>query len=342
MKRATKWLAFVVIMAMLAAALLALPASAMAEEVQPPGELTGGIIEALVWDDLRTPDGVIDYNDLIDGMKVRLWHLQDKKYVPEPDPDIQYPLRVSYVDIFGQTKEAVYDGKWVQYGETKVTGPGGFWWGQEATIEYEHGWVGWNNLPLDNYWDTTYYKVELVDDGTYDALNMGERIAQLNPSNWHSRQYFAVGDKDLPPFEIKSTTAAISGYVWSDANANLIRQFPEQHLADWTVVLTNRYGSKIASTKTNRYGYYYFRGLQPGTYKVWVVDQRSWNQVAPYYKFCTWPPWGCDKGHYTINGVAGKYYNGKDFGMLDMRDSVWAPLYYALWWVGLLQYQFTW
>lgn len=71
-----------------------------------------------------------------------------------------------------------------------------------------------------------------------------------------------------------------------------------------------------------------------------MAAQSGWKQVCPHYKLLTIPPWGCEKGHYTINVQAGKYYVNNDFGMLSMRDSVWAILYYGLWWIGLLQYQF--
>ncbi len=53
MKRATKWLAFVVIMAMLAAALLALPASAMAQTTGNTVSAQKGSIELVVWSDLN-------------------------------------------------------------------------------------------------------------------------------------------------------------------------------------------------------------------------------------------------------------------------------------------------
>jgi hypothetical protein len=326
------------------------PALPTETETEPPSEVvTGGIVEAVVWDDFMTPDGVLDYDDLVDGVRVDLYHLANKKNVGRAEVgDIEAISaelerneieKYEYQDVVGY----LWDGDWEPYAPcpSQVTGPGGYWLSEEAQIEYQHGWVGWKDLPLDAFWDHTFYKIELFDDGTYDALGSGVRVAHLNASNSHVREFLPLGFKDMPPFEIQSTTAAICGYVWSDANADLQRTFPEKHLADWTVVLTNSRGSKIASAKTNRYGYYYFQGLRPGTtYKVWVENRRLYNQVAPYYRFFTWPPWGCNKGHHTIYTQAGKYYKGYDFGMLDMRDSIWAPLYYALWWVGLLQYQF--
>lgn len=200
--------------------------------------------------------------------------------------------------------------------------------------------MGWNNLPLDVWGDNTFYKVELDVNGTFKPLDGGERVAQLNPWNLHSVQYLPGTFDTTPPFAINSTSAYIGGTVWSDANADQSRQWAERPLEGCTVVLTNRYGSRVATATTNRYGYFYFQGLQPGTYKVWVMSKRYFKQVAPYYKLLTWPPCGCEKGHYTISAVKGKYYENNDFGLLDMKDSVWATLYYGLWWIGLLQYQF--
>ncbi len=191
----------------------------------------------------------------------------------------------------------------------------------------------------------------VVTDGTFEPLEMGtrlRRLAQICSVSQRRPVFPAYGHQVYDAVErpqINETTGTISGFVWADANCDQIIEwseysfFPQQ---GWTVMLTNRYGSRVATTTTDVHGYYYFRGLKPGTYKVWVQDRRYFNQVAPYYKFCTWPPWGYDKGSYTINVVGNNRYRMNNFGMLDMRDSVWAPLYYALWWIGLLQYQFQW
>lgn len=73
---------------------------------------------------------------------------------------------------------------------------------------------------------------------------------------------------------------------------------------------------------------------------MWVAKKIGWKQVYPYYKLCTWPPFDYEKGHHTIDVKAGNYYVNNDFGMLSMKESIWATLYYGLWWIGLLQYQF--
>lgn len=360
MRRATKWLAFAVILAMLMTFVLATSVTAhaflwwppqeeeqVAEEPEVPAEepevaaeepevtaettYTGGVIEALIWDDLKSPDGEYSSDDLIDGITVNLYHLKNK--VQLPDDATEYTVR----DVDPE-KTGKWAGEW-EYVDSKVSGPGGYVGGEDAFFEYLHGWVGWNNLPLDA-WDPTFYMLELVDDNTYEPMDGGIKIAQLNFWNLHNVQFFPMREEYLTPFEIESTTGAVSGTVWSDANADLIREFPEQSLEGWTVLLTDRYNRKISTTTTNKYGFYYFRGLRPGTYKVWASAKSGWKQVAPYYKLCTWPPWGYEKGHHTFYAQAGVYLENRDFGFLDMRDSAWSLLYYGLWWVGLLQYQF--
>lgn len=339
MGRATKWLVFLVILAMTAAAMLTAPAAVLAEEEQASAATeSGGIIEALVWDDFKSPDGQYTVDDLVDGVRVTLYYLKDKALVT--DPEAPYLFSLESTNIFGGKVVDKWTGEWVPQG-TKVTGPGGFAQGQDnALTEYEHGWVGWSGLALDSWCDNTFYMLRLDPQGPFKPLDGGERIAQLNPSNWHVKQYFPGTFQDTPPFEIQSAAATICGTVWSDANADMVKQWAERPLADAAVVLTNRYGSRIATASTNRYGYFYFCGLQPGTYNVWVMSKRGFRQVAPYYKLFTLPPHGCEKGHYSISAAKGKYYQTSNFGFLDMKDSVWATLYYGLWWIGLLQYQF--
>lgn len=395
MKRISRWLAFLLIVTMLTAALLAGVGTVMAaenrpffwrrppepaneetgaetnppeetqppaedtvtetdppEETQPPAEdpgttttltqetvavqapLTTGGIEMVVWEDING-NGQFDIpsdlfgdtlNEGIDGIEIEL-----------------------YKEVWDEEAQV---NKWEKIG-TKKTGPDSLL--SNPGVNYKHGCVVWRDLPLDPadpvqypYGRVTKYKLELVKDDTYSPVGFGGPwIAELHPHMLipYVQCFLPMAYKyepwDAP--QIQETTATISGFVWSDANADQIIQWSELQyfpLQGWTVMLTNKYGRKIATTTTDVYGYYYFRGLKPGTYKVWVKDVRFYNQVAPYYKFFTWPPFGYNKGHYTVTATGNNRYTENNFGMLDMRDSVWAPLYYALWWIGLLQYQF--
>jgi hypothetical protein len=377
MRRSTKWLALLVIMAMVTAFILTSAVSAMAWGWWPPREeetptetapvveetpaetppaveetpaetppaveetatetepaeeatpATTGRIEMVVWSDLNG-NGAFDIpadlfgdteDEGIDGIEVVLskWEL-----IEDEDGNSAY----------GWAKKDV-----------KVTGPGSLL--NNPAVDYKHGCVVWDNLPLDppgpNDWfgTTTRYKLDLVMDGTFTPIGDGFRYADLGP--WQAYTQYFLPLYNAP--QINEAAATISGYVWSDANADQIIEWSEYSffpLQGWTVMLTNSRGSKIATTVTDVHGYYYFRGLKPGTYQVWVKDVRYYNQTAPYYKIFTWPPWGYNKGHYTIKVEGTNRYRLNNFGMLNMKDSVWAPLYYALWLFGNLQYQFTW
>jgi hypothetical protein len=262
-----------------------------------------GRIEAMVWDDAVLPKETNSRMEGVDDIIVNLYKKDE-------------------------------NGEW-QFYDSQSTHAGGFIW------RAEHGWVGWDSLPVTaDLRVKTYYKLEIVTDQTFNPVGSTERIISLDSSNLWYRWYFEVADSaDLQAFRIQSTTVLISGTVWHDMNANLARDFYEPTCEGWTVMLTDRYGRKVATKTTNKWGYYQFRGLKPGTYKVWVKDARGWNQTCPFYKLCTWPPYGYNKGHYVVNGQAGKYYINKNFGMLDMDGTLLAPVVYSLWWIGLLAYQ---
>ena len=346
MRRATKWLAFLVIMAMVTVFIMTSAVTAMAwswdwwrppaeEETTPettPAEVetpaptetapaeaetpattetepaaddgtTIGKVDAIIWDDTIIADGIYSIEELVDGIMVEL-------------------------------SSENSDGTWTLISR-QTTGVGSF----TPPIIYEHGWVGWDNLPI-LPWGVTRYKLDLVYDDTYKPLNGGERIAELTPWNNYWQFFYPMADNDewTAP-QIQSTTAAISGYVYGDANADQERQWAEPAYEGWKVVLTDTRGRVVATTTTDQYGYYYFRGLRSGTYKVWQDKERGFKQVAPYHKIFTREPRGCEEGYHKVRASGGNYYFHNDFGSLDM-SGFWAPLYYILWLFGNLQYQF--
>jgi hypothetical protein len=262
-----------------------------------------GIIEALVWDDTIIPNNSCDIEELIDGITVNLYRLES-------------------------------DGSWTLIG-SKVTGSGGYGPLGYSLTPFPHGWVGWKELPV-KWAEETVYKLVMVQDKTYIPLNGTERIAKLSaPLNYWMYYYPMAPDPNFSSFQIKATTATISGYVWHDANANQSREWFETPLSGWTIVLTKN-GRRVATTQTNAYGYYQFRGLSPGTYYVWEAERKGWKQVCPYYKPLTWPPCGCEKGYYRVVAKDGEYHMNCNFGNLKM-DSDLAKLVYALWFLGLIQ-----
>lgn len=279
------------------------------QPIPDPPISNSGMIQALVWDDINKdgkfvePNGQWSVEELIDDVTVNLYR-----------------------------KEG--DG-WVLHASAR-SGPGGYF-----PFSFPHGWVGFKDLPVvADFSSTTEYKLELVTDRTFAVVGDSTRIAPLNYSNLWSFRFFNVqSDAADRAFLIKSQSVSISGTVWYDANADQVREWHEPGCAGWTVVITDLFNRTVATATTDSTGYYRVRGLKSGTYKVWVKKVRGWNQVYPYYKLLTIPPWGCEKGHHLVVGKAGSYYVNKDFGMLNMKQSVWAPLYYSLWLIGLLQYQ---
>ncbi|MFW6113659.1 MAG: SdrD B-like domain-containing protein [Actinomycetota bacterium] len=262
-----------------------------------------GKIEALIWDDTITPDGTYSIEELVDGIMVDLYTKED-------------------------------DGTWTLV-DRKATGPGSFTPG----MEYPHGWVGWDQLPV-YVGGTISYKLELVFDDTYEPIGEPTRYADLNFGNNNHVEFFPLAEKPYEPgYQIEITKPVISGYVWWDANADLTRQWAETPYAGWQVVLTNRWGRRIATTETDTNGYYQFRGLDRGTYRVWLKEKRGFKQVCPYHKWITFEPWGCYEGNYKVYAGEVKYYDHNDFGVLDM-DNPRALLYYLLWQYGNAQYQF--
>lgn len=281
-------------------------ASFQIDYLKPWPTVNKGIVETLVWDDAVKADVTDPRQEGVDGI---------------------------IVNLYGKDE----NGDWVLLRSMK-SGWGGFVWGSE------HGWAGWNDLPVvpqDNI--RTPYKLQIVSDDTFNIVGESENEFTLDFSNQWYLRFFEVSENSATrAFRIQSNAVVISGTVWHDINANLywegaIMEPPQE---GWTVLLTDKYGRKVATTKTNSHGYYQFKVLKPGVYKIWVYNKFGWKQVAPYYKLCTIPPWGYEKGHYVVATETGKYYINNNFGVLYMFNSLFTYLYYGLWWIGLMAYQF--
>ncbi len=73
-------------------------------------------------------------------------------------------------------------------------------------------------------------------------------------------------------------SGSISGYKFSDLNANGLWDSGEPPLAGWTINLT---GAATRSTVTNENGWYLFSNLLAGSYSVGEVLQSGWIQSHP-------------------------------------------------------------
>lgn len=329
MRRASRWTAFLAIITMTLVMLLAGLAAAAAEEPPegPAGEElagqetgqegdsgettspTNGVIEAMVWEDL---DGDGEYDEgepFVDGVTVRLFHL------------LEGGTRVPVEDC--------YDGPY-----EKQTGSGAYgMWAPFGSFPppYEHGWVGWMNLPTTyDGKPYAYYELEVVPPEGYVATCGLTRVATLRDTCWWQafNHDFALEKRGFGIYE--PTLSSISGAKWHDKNADGVRQSSEPLLSGWTIVLT-RDRNKVASTETGADGSFIFSDLEPGSYQVWEVDRWCWKQVYPLYGPCEWPPSCCyARGHYDVEVEAGEIYEGCDFGNLKM-NSFCAWYYYNKW-----------
>lgn len=73
-----------------------------------------------------------------------------------------------------------------------------------------------------------------------------------------------------------SNGAIITGQKWNDLNADGVRDANEPILPNWPINVTPG-----GSTTTDSNGYYYFSGLNPGTYTVSEGSQPGWVQTFP-------------------------------------------------------------
>ncbi len=130
------------------------------------------------------------------------------------------------------------------------------------------GFYAFLSLDPDNY----YIEVEVPENYYISGLGM-ENVAGDNDlkQDGTSDSHFLVSEQtNLIDYDgALYTTTEISGYVYNDLNANGIKDGKDLELPNLKMNLLKD-GSQIASTKTNRFGYYEFTELLPGNYEVEV------------------------------------------------------------------------
>jgi hypothetical protein len=95
-----------------------------------------------------------------------------------------------------------------------------------------------------------------------ELLIVGEGLSQSQP-----RSFLAIVDDFEAPIP---TTAAVSGRAWQDGNGDGRQDADEFGAADVSVELRDAAGQIVAATVTDQQGFYEFRGLAPGQYRVRV------------------------------------------------------------------------
>lgn len=299
--------------------------AALEEDSLPSG---CGSFEALVWDDTANPDGALNEGEIyVDGLTVNL-------YIKRPD------------------------GTWRFYG-SKVTGaePNNFIrWVPWLNPIHEHGWVGWDSLPLSytgietrvgedgSKYDYHYtdYKMELIPSGVWKPSNDTVREArlyemQLWPFQWAPAIwcYPQNGDPAVRGFGVWEPSK-ISGNVFHDANANGKKDRFEPYLKGWTVILTVDL-KEVARTTTNSSGYYEFTGLKCGFYQVWEKEKCFWKQIFYYHQPIVPRPDGVYRGYHFVWIQPHQTYGNLNFGNLSM-NSICDVFYYNKYVLSLVKY----
>ena len=127
------------------------------------------------------------------------------------------------------------------------------------------------------------------DDGFYafDGLSPGSyRIEEIKQDGWSQTApktgayTVEVKDSSVPNIDFgNSGLRSISGVVFSDINANGVRDEGEAGLKGWSVTLVQG-GNVTSMTETGADGSYKFEGLSPGTYKVELIPQDGWKATT--------------------------------------------------------------
>ncbi len=209
-----------------------------------------GVVEALVWEDTNG-NGIADESppNLMDGVTVNLYRLTG-----------------------GQT-----------FIGSKVTGPGAygpFGVYQPPPLGYEHGWVGWNQLPT-NYGDSDYvdYMLEMVPPPGYHATGAGTtRVGRVwaqsleHPFCWWRFYYLNAGNPDETAFSLQRSPE-LDGYKYADLNENQKKDDGEPGISGVTINLDGGADSAV----TDQDGYFRFT-VSAGTHSV-SVDEAT----APGY-----------------------------------------------------------
>jgi hypothetical protein len=128
-----------------------------------------------------------------------------------------------------------------------------------------------------------HYLFEGLAAGTYEVRVTDEEgvltgyTHSIGPDSKPVPFTYALADSEVYlgadfGYYIPPVLSAIGDYVWNDLDGDGIREPGEQGLAGVTLELRDQFGTVIATTITDAYGYYEFTGLPAGSYTVVVTD----------------------------------------------------------------------
>jgi hypothetical protein len=314
MRKKKSWIVLLAVMAAVMAMMLLSVIPIAAQEVegeeaasQATANYNNGILEVLVFEDLNL-NGLLDLGEpMIEGQStLELFHEAAGVLIPADG----------------------YDGS---YKKTTGAGVYGILYPAWSPAPYASGWAGWAYLPTAyDGQPYAYYTLKLTSWPQGFAPVGSEVIEHIRfawPGCFWNQICIGLCREEIPPPPEKS---CITGYKWHDKNADGVKGSCEPLLAGWTIVLTKD-GETVATTKTDANGAYKFCDLEPGTYEVWEVNQRGWEQVYPLYDaYVTRPSCSFAKGHYVVEVEGGHEYADRNFGNLK-QDSCCSCWIYKMW-----------
>jgi uncharacterized repeat protein (TIGR01451 family) len=152
----------------------------------------------------------------------------------------------------------------------------------------------------DNLLKTVTTSSEAGKEGTYEFVDLQPgtyRVYEVQKDGWvrtaPAGGYHTITLTNMPSEGnlFGNNYLAISGLKFHDKNANGQKEDNEPLLSDWKIQLKdesdNLLQTATTSSEPGKEGTYEFADLQPGTYRVYEVQQKGWVRTAPEKEYHT-------------------------------------------------------
>ncbi|OPY54449.1 MAG: Cna protein B-type domain protein [Methanosaeta sp. PtaU1.Bin112] len=151
-----------------------------------------------------------------------------------------------------------------------------------------------------NHLQTTTTSGEPGKEGTYEFVDLQPgtyRVYEAAKNGWvrtaPAGEYHTVTLTNMPSRDhlFGNNQLAISGMKFHDKNANGQKEDDEPPLSSWEIQLKDESDNLLqtvtTSSEAGKEGSYKFVELQPGTYRVYEVQQDGWVRTAPAEEYHT-------------------------------------------------------
>jgi len=152
----------------------------------------------------------------------------------------------------------------------------------------------------DNLLQTATTSSDPGKEGIYEFVDLQPgtyRVYEVQKTGWvrtaPAGEYHTVTLTNMPSRGnlFGNNHLAISGMKFHDKNANGLKNDGEPPLSGWQIQLKDESDNLLQTATTSsdpgKEGVYEFIDLQPGTYRVYEVQQDGWIQTAPEQKYHT-------------------------------------------------------